>query len=121
MVLLEYNASISTSLIIISKIGGTISFFSSFLTARCIKKSKPSWEDVLLPNIVIFGISVICMIGSFFGWFMGPWMVGDGDPWIQTGPLLAGNTKTCTAQGFFTFFAYVYFVTAYTGLGALCK
>mmetsp|Transcript_22874 Transcript_22874/g.37327 ORF Transcript_22874/g.37327 Transcript_22874/m.37327 type:complete len:312 (+) Transcript_22874:3-938(+) len=59
------------------------------------------------------------IIGSFFGFFMGLWMSGEGILFITSGPLIAGNTQTCTAQGFIFTFSLTYFVTAYAGLGAL--
>ena len=61
------------------------------------------------------------IIGSFIGYFMGLWMSGEGMLFIRSGPLLAGNTQTCTAQGFILTFTLTYFVTAYAGLGALCE
>jgi len=59
------------------------------------------------------------VIGSFFGYVMGLWMSGEGIALIRSGPLIAGDTQTCTAQGFILTFAFTYFLTAYAGLGAL--
>ena len=52
---------------------------------------------------------------------MGLWMSGEGIAFIRSGPLIAGNTQTCTAQGFLFNASLTYFVTAYAGLGALCE
>ena len=117
----EYHRlySIETSLQILMKIGGAISCISSFLLAKHILKKK--WADISLTSMVLLGISVVDMIASFFGPFMGLWMAGEGVLLIRSGPLLAGNTQTCTAQGFIIYFSRTYFVTAYAGLGALCE
>ena len=104
---------------ILMKIGGTISCISSFLLARHILRKK--WVDINLTSMLLLGISVMGIIGSFFTYVMGLWMGGEDIWFIDSGPLLAGNTQTCTAQGFFLTFTTTYFVTAYTGLGALCE
>ena len=110
---------IETSLHILLKIGGAISCISSFLLARHILKKK--WADMSLSSMMLLGISVMDVIGSFFGYVMGLWMSGEGIYYIQSGPLIAGDTQTCTAQGFILTFAFTYFLTAYAGLGALCE
>jgi len=98
--------AIETSLVIISKIGGAISLISSFILGRYILKSKPTWREISLTNMMLFCISVENIMTSFFGYFMGSWMVGSDsrgylsygfkDSWTR--PLAAGNTATCTAQ-----------------------
>lgn len=98
--------AIETSLIIISKIGGAISFISSLILGRYILKSKPTWREISLTNVMLFCISVENVMTSFFGYFMGSWMVGSDtrgflsygfkDSWTR--PLAAGNTATCTTQ-----------------------
>jgi hypothetical protein len=113
------SIEIEVSLQILWKIGGAISFISSFLLAKHILKKK--WADISLTSMVLLGISVMNMIESFFGPFMGLWMAGEGVLLIRSGPLLAGNTQTCTFQGFIYNFTITYFVTAYAGLGALCE
>eukprot|EP00985_Skeletonema_marinoi_P033658 scaffold41824_cov219-Skeletonema_marinoi.AAC.7 len=108
---------IETSLHILLKIGGAISCISSFLLARHILKKK--WAGMSLQSMMLLGISVMDVIGSFFGYVMGLWMSGEGIYYIHSGPLIAGDTQTCTAQGFILTFAFTYFLTAYAGLGAL--
>jgi len=117
----EYHhyIQIETSLHILLKISGAISCISSFLLARHILKKK--WAGISLPSMMLFGISVMDVIGSFFGYVMGLWMSGEGIYYIRSGPLIAGDTQTCTAQGFILTFAFTYFLTAYAGLGALCE
>ena len=117
----EYHRyiSIETSMQILFKIGGAISCISSFILAKHILKKK--WADISLTSMLLLGISVMDILGSFFGYFMGNWMAGEGIWYINSGPLIAGNTQTCTAQGFILTFTFTYFLTAYTGLGALCK
>jgi hypothetical protein len=113
------TVKIITSMHILLKIGGAISCISSFLLARHILKKKKTWADISLTSLMLVGISVINMIGSFFGYFMGGWMMGESD-FVQSS-LLSGNQQTCTAQGFLLTFSFTYFVTAYAGLGALCE
>ena len=117
--LLNRFTTIETSWQILLKIGGAISCISSILLAMHILKKK--WADISLTSMLLLGISVMDIIGSFIGYFMGLWMSGEGMLFIRSGPLLAGNTQTCTAQGFIVTFTLTYFVTAYTGLGALCE
>ena len=116
---INHYMSIELSWHILMKIGGAISCISSFLLATHILKKK--WTDISLTSIMLLGISVMDIIGSFFGFFMGLWMSGEGILFITSGPLIAGNTQTCTAQGFIFTFSLTYFVTAYAGLGALCE
>ena len=111
--------SMEVSWQILFKIGGAISCISSFLLAKHILKKK--WADISLTSIMLLGISMMDIICSFFGYVMGNWMAGEGIFFITSGPLIAGNTQTCTAQGFIYNFTITYFVTAYTGLGALCE
>ena len=117
--LLNHYYSIEVSWQILMKIGGAISCISSFVLATHILKKK--WADISLTSSLLLGISVMEIIGSFFTYVMGLWMAGEGIFLIRSGPLLAGNTQTCTAQGFFLTFTLTYFVTAYAGLGALCE
>ena len=112
--------AINNSVIIIAKIGGIISIISSFLLVRHILHKK--WADLPLSSIILFGISLVDIIGVFFGFVMGTWMMGEGIEYMgfpSSSPLVAGNTATCTAQGFFLIFCSTYFVTAYAGLGIL--
>jgi len=106
---------ILTSMHILMKISSVISIVSSFLLARHILKKK----DASLTNVMLVGISVMDMIGSFFGYFMGGWMMGTRED--VDSHLLSGNQQTCTTQGFILTFSFTYFVTAYAELGALCE
>ena len=98
--------AIETSLVIISKIGGAISLISSFILGRYILKSKPTWREISLTNVMLFCISVENIMTDFFGYFMGSWMVGsDNRGFLSYGfkngwtrPFAAGNTATCTTQ-----------------------
>jgi hypothetical protein len=116
----RHYVRIELSLHILMKISGVISCIASFLLVRHIMKKK-KWADISLTNVMLLGISVMDIIGSFFGYFMGSWMIGEYTGFIRSGPLFAGNQQTCTAQGFLVNFAFTYFVTAYAGLGALCE
>jgi hypothetical protein len=67
---------------------------------------------------MLFWISIIDIIASFFAFFMGTWMVPRGN--AKIGILYtAGTTGTCTAQGFILLYSMVYFATSYTALAIL--
>lgn len=57
------------------------------------------------------------LFATVFSYFMTTWMIPRG----QDGPFAVGNQATCDAQGFFTTYHFIYFVTAYTLLGILCE
>ncbi len=62
---------------------------------------------------------MVNIVGVFFTFFMGPWM--NRYDWNQFffGDSSRFNTAACTAQGFILYFAEVYFLTTYAGLGTL--
>ena len=115
--MVNWNAVFRSS-VILAKITGSFSIIGSFLLARqLLHKRKQSGGDLPLSNILLLNISVVNIIGVFFTFFMGPWMSGAyWDRLIDEGNI---NTAACTAQGFFLYFAEVYFLTAYGGLGTL--
>ncbi|KAL7526275.1 hypothetical protein ACHAWF_001706 [Thalassiosira exigua] len=102
------------SYLIIPKFGAVVSIAASSFLARDIIRKWYAKKPVPLSNSVIFGISIVNIVGTFFGWFMTSWMIPRGDA-----PFAAGNQATCNAQGFFVSMSYIYYVTAYTGLAAL--
>lgn len=91
-------------------------FTGSTFLARDIINKWHKKHVVALNNIILFGISIVDILGTFFSWFMTSWMVPRGDA-----PFAAGNQGTCDAQGVFVTFTFIYFVTAYTELAVLCK
>lgn len=102
---------------IIPKFGATLSIISSGFLARHI--SKKGLRDVSLQSIMMFFISIMDIIGSFFGNFLSTWMVPSDLPRGYGAPFAAGNMATCEAQGFFVVMSRVYFAIAYTELAAL--
>ena len=119
---LEKYVRMEISLAVLMKIGGLVSCVSSILLMRhIILKSKTNWSKISLTNTMLVGISVSDLIGSFFWYFMGNWMSG-ATPWnTNVASLYAGNTQTCTAQGFFGTLTFIYSLAAYTMLGGLCE
>lgn len=111
---------------LIPKFTGTLSMIGSVLVARHII-TKKKWGDVSLTNKILFGISIVDIICTFFTCFLSTWMVPRGasasskyDTSIKHHALLAaGTTGTCSAQGFFAVFSMSYFATAYTALAVL--
>ncbi len=119
--MVNWNA-VERSSVIIAKITGSFSIIGSFLLARHVlhKRKQSGRGDLPLSSILLLNISVVNIIGVFFTFFMGPWMNGyDWNQFFLDIPQSRFNTAACSAQGFFLYFAEVYFLTAYAGLGAL--
>lgn len=110
------TSSIFLSFEIIPKCTGALSMISSTLLARHII-TKKKWGDVSLTNKILFAISIVDIIYSFFVSFLSTWMVPRGAS--HHASLAAGTTATCTAQGFIAVFSMSYFATAYTALAVL--
>ena len=101
---------------ILPKVTGAISIVASTFVARHITTTK-QWREISLTNMMIFWISVVDIIASFFVYFMSSWMAPPSHAdWLI---YAAGTTATCTAQGFFVVFSFAYFSTAYTQLSVL--
>src|SRR5210317_858315 len=98
---------------IVPKVTGAISIVASTFVARHITTTK-QWREISLTNMMMFYISVVDIITSFFVYFMSSWMAPP-----PTSIYAAGTTATCTAQGFFWTFSLAYFSTAYTQLAVL--
>src|SRR6056300_987905 len=95
---------------IVPKVTGAISIVASTFVARHITTTK-QWREISLTNMMMFYISVVDIIASFFVYFMSSWMAPPSNlPHIYA----AGTTATCTAQGFIAVFSFAYFSTAYT-------
>ncbi len=117
--MVNWNA-VARSSVITAKITGSFSIIGSFLLARqLLHKRKQSGGDLPLASILLLNISVVNIVGVFFTFFMGPWM--NRYDWNQFffGDSSRFNTAACTAQGFILYFAEVYFLTTYAGLGTL--
>ncbi len=101
---------------IVPKVTGAISIVASTFVARHITTTK-QWREISLTNMMIFWISLVDIIASFFVYFMSSWMAPPSHAdWLI---YAAGTTATCTAQGFFVVFSFAYFSTAYTQLAVL--
>jgi Na+-transporting methylmalonyl-CoA/oxaloacetate decarboxylase gamma subunit len=98
---------------IVPKFTGAVSIVASTFVARHITTTK-KWREISLTNMMMFYISVVDIITSFFVYFMSSWMAPP-----PTRIYAAGTTATCTAQGFFNTFSLAYFSTAYTQLAVL--
>ena len=61
------------SYLIIPKFGGVISMIASAFLARDILRKWREKHAIPLNDAVLFGISVVNIIGSFFCWFMTSW------------------------------------------------
>lgn len=105
---------------ILPKFGAVLSITSSFFLARDVyikhrqHMTKHDAIKIPLTSAMLFQISINDIFGSFFSYFMSTWMMP-----IGTAPFAVGNQATCDAQGYFTTFHFIYFVTAYTELALL--
>lgn len=99
----EYS-TLEVATAIIPKVGGALSLIACSFIMRDVSAKWREKLRVSLTSILIFCISVADWLASFFSAFMSTWMapsdalVWDGRPIY----LAAGNTATCTAQGFIT-------------------
>lgn len=109
----NYTA-IERSLVILPKISGALSCIGSGLLARHV--AKKGLKEASLTSHMLFCISIVDFISSFFAYFLSSWMAPRG-----TLPYAAGNVATCSFQGFVFVFELVYFATAYTELAAICE
>jgi hypothetical protein len=106
--------ALNRSLVILPKISGILSCIGSGLLARHI--TKKGFKDVSLTSRMLLGISIVDILGSFVAYFLGSWMAPRG-----TLTYSAGNTATCSFQGFVLVFNLVYFATAYAEMAAICE
>ena len=106
--------AIGRSWVILPKISGTLSCIGSALVGRHI--AKKGLKEVSLTSHMLFRISIVDFICSFFVYFLSSWMAPRG-----TLAYAAGNQATCDVQGFVFVFELIYFATAYTELAAICE
>ena len=110
----NYTA-LERSIVILPKISGSLSCIGSALIARHI--AKKGLKDVSLASKILFGISIVDIIDSFFAYVLGSWMA----PRVSGMTFAVGNFTTCGVQGFVHVFGIVYLATAYTELSIVCK
>jgi hypothetical protein len=104
----NYRA-LERSLVILPKISGSLSCIGSALIARHI--AAKNIKEVSLASKILFGISIVDIIDSFFAYVLGSWMAPRG-----TLTFAVGNFTSCGVQGFVHVFGIVYLATAYTEL-----
>jgi len=109
----NYRA-LERSLVILPKISGSLSCIGSALIARHI--AAKNIKEVSLASKILFGISIVDIIDSFFAYVLGSWMAPRG-----TLTFAVGNFTSCGVQGFVHVFGIVYLATAYTELSIVCK
>lgn len=109
----NYRA-LERSIVILPKISGSLSCIGSGLIARHI--AKKGLKDVSLASKILFGISIVDIIDSFFAYVIGSWMAPR-----DTMTFAVGNFTSCGVQGFVHVFGIVYLATAYTELSIVCK
>jgi len=84
------------ALAIIPKFTGMLSFLcSGFLVQHILRSQKQRKSPY---SRIIVGLSTADMFSSFFGFFLSTWPM-PSDTWLAYGA--AGNTQTCSMQGFF--------------------
>ena len=112
--MVNYTA-IDRSLVILPKISGALSCTGSALVGRHI--AKKGLKDASLTSHMLFCISIVDFVSSFFAYILSSWMVprGSGIPYS------VGNQATCDLQGFMFVFQLVYCATAYAELAAICE
>ncbi|KAL7550857.1 hypothetical protein ACHAWF_014057 [Thalassiosira exigua] len=109
--------SLEKSIAIIPKVGGALSLIASTAIIRDVSIKWRSKKSVSLSSLLVFCISVADLLFSFFGSFMSTWMV-PADSWHY---LAAGNTQSCSAQGFITILSLTSSNGHYALLMLLCE
>ncbi len=111
--MVNYTA-IDRSLVILPKITGVLSCIGSGLVARHI--AKKGLKDVSLTSTMLFLMSIVDIISSFFAYVLSSWMAPR-----ESLPYATGTVATCSFQGVVFVFSLIYFATAYAQLAALCE
>ena len=106
--------AIDRSLVILPKISGALSCMGSALLARHV--AKKGLTEASLTSHMLFCISIVDFVSSFFAYFLSSWMAPRGSLTYS-----AGNVATCNFQGFVFVFQLIYFATAYAELAAICE
>jgi len=91
-----------TFAILLMKAGGLLSMVASQFLMRNVIIRFNRGERIKLTHRIVFELSFANYWGSFFSAFMSSWMVPKDSGVYQA----AGNTASCTAQGFFDNFFY---------------
>mmetsp|Transcript_23735 Transcript_23735/g.50810 ORF Transcript_23735/g.50810 Transcript_23735/m.50810 type:complete len:358 (-) Transcript_23735:782-1855(-) len=88
--------------ILLMKTGGLLSMIASHFIARDVFRRYHRGERIRLTSKIVFELSVANFWASFFSAFMSTWMVPKESGAYQA----AGNTASCSAQGFLNNFLY---------------
>lgn len=110
-------STLDVSIAIIPKVGGMISLLSCSLLMRDVSIKWHTKKSVSLTSVIVFFISMVDWLYSFFGAFLSTWMM----PADSGHHLAAGNINTCTAQGFITAFAIFAHMSYYAELMITCE
>jgi len=102
---------------IVPKVGGALSVIACSLIMRDVSIKWYRKKSVSLTSVILFCISVVDWLYSFFAAFLSTWMIPE-----ESGAYLAsGNIQTCTAQGFIIAFTVGASMSYYALLIILCK
>mmetsp|Transcript_6877 Transcript_6877/g.9146 ORF Transcript_6877/g.9146 Transcript_6877/m.9146 type:complete len:113 (-) Transcript_6877:879-1217(-) len=82
---------------IFQKTGGFLSTLGSSLIVSDVAKKVRNGKETDPYQRIMVGLSTLDVLVSFFVLFLGTWMVPKETEWLWA----AGNTSTCSAQGFF--------------------
>lgn len=87
---------------IIPKVGGSLSLIACTFIMRDVSTKWHRKRSVSLASVLIFCISIADWLYSLFCCFLSTWMAPVGHSTLHGQPifLAAGNTQSCTAQGF---------------------
>eukprot|EP00984_Skeletonema_dohrnii_P020173 scaffold9757_cov72-Skeletonema_dohrnii-CCMP3373.AAC.1 len=111
----QHMNAFTKSQAIIPKVGGGISLIACTLIIRDIFMKWHEKRSVPLPSVILFCISVANWLLSLFSFFLSTWMMPRGSGAF----LAAGNTQSCTAQGFISTLTMTASQTYYTVLAIL--
>ncbi|KAL7536464.1 hypothetical protein ACHAWF_005470 [Thalassiosira exigua] len=108
----EHFEHLRRSIAIVPKVGGLLSLIACTLIMRDVSIKWHTKRNVSLSSLIVFSISVADWLYSLFGAFLSTWMI-PSDTWHY---LAAGNTQSCTAQGFIVILTVVASMSYYAAL-----
>ena len=107
---------------IIPKVCGALSIIACVFIIRDVSTKWHRNRSVSIASVLIFCISIADLLFSFFSAFLSTWMVPK-DTHIPGWSvyLAAGNTQSCTAQGFITTLTVCASMSYYATLMVYCE
>ena len=108
---------------IIPKVGGSLSLIACTFIMRDVSTKWHRKRSVSLASVLIFCISIADWLYSLFCCFLSTWMAPVGHTTFHGQPifLAAGNTQSCTAQGFISTLAIGASMSYYATLMVFCE